>query len=62
MGDITKKGLENLILTGRIEGKRDKGKQRMTYLAGLSKWMTERGLGEVAEERNLLRATRGRGK
>ncbi len=55
---MRKEGLENLILTGRIEGKRDKGNQRVTFLAGLSKWMTERGLGEVAEGRDLLRAAR----
>lgn len=47
-------GLDNLILTGRIEGKRDKEKERMIYLAVLSKWMTEQGLEEAAaKEQNI---------
>lgn len=34
----------------------------MSYLAALSKWMTECGLGEVAEGMSLLGAVRDRGK
>lgn len=39
---MRKDSLENLILAGRIEGKRDRGKQHINYLANLSKWMTSR--------------------
>ena len=30
-----------MILTGRVNGKRSRGRQRLTYLESLSKWMTE---------------------
>ena len=58
---MRKEGLENLILTGRIEGGRDRGKQRATYLTGLSEWMTGRGMREAGSQ-PLLRASRYRGK
>ena len=44
---MRKKGLKNLILTGRIEEGRDRGKKRPTYLNGLSEWMTGKGIGEA---------------
>lgn len=31
---------------GRIEGKTDREKQRIAYFVGLTKWMSERVLGE----------------
>ena len=34
-------GLEDQMLTERVNGKRSRGRQRLTYLDGLSKWMTE---------------------
>ena len=34
---MRKEGLENLMLTGYIDGKRDKGRQRQTYLGSLSR-------------------------
>ena len=43
---VRKEGLQNLPLTGKIEGKRSRGRQRLTYLKSLSKWMTERLLEE----------------
>ncbi|MGX9987587.1 reverse transcriptase domain-containing protein [Soonwooa purpurea] len=58
---MRKEGLENLILTGRIEGGRDRGKQRTTYLKGLSEWMMGRGMGDTGSQA-LLRASRDRGK
>ena len=36
------KGLEHLALTGKIEGKRDRGRQRMTYLNSLNCWVTKK--------------------
>ena len=38
---MRKEGLEELMLTGRVNGKRSRGRQRLTYLESLSKWMTE---------------------
>ena len=29
------------MLTGSVNGKRSRGRQRLTYLESLSKWMTE---------------------
>ncbi|XP_042883267.1 uncharacterized protein LOC122260182 [Penaeus japonicus] len=40
VGHIMRKNkYENLALTGRIEGKRSRGRQRITYLNSLSTWM-----------------------
>ena len=42
LGHVTRKeGLEELMLTQRVNGKRSRGRQRLTYLENLSKWMTE---------------------
>eukprot|EP00795_Rhopilema_esculentum_P009669 gene9669-biopygen2063 len=58
-----KRNLENLTLTGRIEGKRSRGRQRLTYLGSLSKWMAaelpERERAKVSEQ-ELMRRTRDR--
>ena len=60
---MRKERLENLTLTGRIEGKRSRGRQRLTYLGSLSKWMAaqlpERERGKVSEQA-LLRTTKNR--
>lgn len=40
---MKKEGLENLALTGYIDGKRNKEIQQVTYLTGLIKWMAEQG-------------------
>lgn len=42
-----KESLENLIFTGLIEGKRNRGKHHIKWLVRLSEWMAERGLGEI---------------
>ena len=39
---MRKEGLENLMLIGYIEGKRDKGRQRQAYLGSLSRWLEAR--------------------
>lgn len=57
MGPIKRKdGLDYLILTGQIEVKRTKRKQRISYLAGLS----EAGFGSNCQKKNLLKATKDR--
>ena len=38
---IRKEGLEELMLAGRVNGKRSRGRQSLTYLESLSKRMTE---------------------
>ena len=38
---MRKEGLENLTLTGQIEGKRSRGRQRLIYLEGLNNWVAE---------------------
>jgi len=43
---VRKEGLENLVLTGKIEGNRDRGRQRKTFLGNLreqvaNKWRTD---------------------
>ena len=35
---IRRKGIENLSLTGKVEGKRARGRQRMTYLNNIKEW------------------------
>lgn len=46
---MRKDGFENMILTGQIEGKKDKGKQSITYLLSLSKLMVDQGLTEITQ-------------
>ena len=50
------KGLEHLALTGKIEGKRGRGRPRTTYLGNLNKWVTGKDQGNVA----FLRASEQR--
>ena len=35
---MRKEGLEDLFVTGKVEGRRDRGRQRMTYLSNLAGW------------------------
>lgn len=46
---MSKYGLENLILTGQIEGTMDRGEQRINYLA--SEGMAEQIWGEKAKRK-----------
>ncbi|MCH9665805.1 MAG: hypothetical protein K0U41_08180 [Gammaproteobacteria bacterium] len=63
LGHIMRKGkLENLSLTGKIEGKRSRGRQRLTFLKSVSNWIAE-GIparADEVKEQNLLRATGNR--
>jgi len=54
---LRKDSLENLVLTGKIEGKRDRGRQRMTFMKTLST-QTNIDVGEMlhlARDRRLWR-------
>lgn len=46
---IRKGGLENLILTGCVEGMRCRGKERVTYSIDLCKCMEEQGQGVIVK-------------
>ena len=50
---IRKEELEHLCVTGKISGKRSRGRRRLAYIAGLSRWMN------VAEQ-ELLKTTKDR--
>ena len=48
------KGLEHLALTGKIEGKRSRGRARVAYyLEGLNRWVT----GKKLDNASFLRAS-----
>lgn len=55
MGTRNEKGMFGE--SGIHEAIRENERQGKAYVAGLSKWIKEQGLGEVAKEQNLLRAT-----
>lgn len=54
---MRKESLENLILTGHIEDKRDSRRQLAIYLAGLCGWMAIQGARDLAGGEILLRDT-----
>ena len=41
---IRKDGLENLALTGKIEGKRGRGRKRLLRMTSINAWIAERGI------------------
>ena len=41
---MRKDGLENLALTGKIEGKRRRGRKWSLWMANLNGWIGERGV------------------
>ena len=49
------KGLEHLALTGKIEGKRSRGRQRITFVGSLNSWLSKTG-----SKCDLLRQTENR--
>ena len=55
---IRKDGLENLALTGKIEGKRGRGKTRMLWMTSLNAWIVERGIRH--HEVELIKKARNR--
>ena len=59
----SKESVENLTLTGLIEGKKNRGRPRIKYLTSLSTWMAERvpeGQRGGMKEQELLRRTKDR--
>ncbi|GFO08827.1 hypothetical protein PoB_003533200 [Plakobranchus ocellatus] len=40
---LLEKGLEHLAITGKIEGKRSKSRQRMTFMERLKSWAIGKG-------------------
>ena len=39
---IRKDGLENLVMTGRIEGRRSRGRRRVIWMSSVKGWLQER--------------------
>ena len=60
MGHITRKeGLENLALTGKIVGRRRRGRKRILWMDSLQKLLVERGVKELGVV--LIQKARSRG-
>ncbi len=58
---MRKESLENLTLTGRIEGKKSRERPRIKYLKSLSTWMAEHvseGQRRGMKEQELLKEQR----
>ena len=60
---MRKDGSENLALTGKIEGKRSRGRKWSLWMANLNEWIRERGvkyqevaLFEKARDRELWKS------
>jgi len=59
LGHIERKdGLENLAMTGKIEGKRSSGRRRVTWMSSVKRWLQERGVKH--QEVELIERTRNR--
>ena len=46
---IHRKGIENLSLTGKVEGKRARGRQRMMYLNNIKEWTNKTNGNEIIQ-------------
>ena len=57
-GTVRKGGIEYQVITGKVEGKRDRGRQRQTFLGWLGKCLARRGVDiiHLAENRTLYHA------
>ena len=55
---IRKDGLENLAVTGKIEGKRSRGRRRVTWLSSVKDWLKMRGV--ALREVELIQKARNR--
>ncbi len=53
---MRKGGLENLVLTGKIDGKRSRGRRRQLWTASLVEWIKERGVKNLTEMELLSKA------
>ena len=47
---MRKEGLENLALTGKIDGKRSRGRRRVMWLSSLKKWLEGKGVEHTETE------------
>jgi len=48
LGHIIRKGcLEHLVLSGKINGKKDKGRQRIKYLENMNLWIEKQGYEQI---------------
>ena len=54
---LRKEELEDVAITGKIEGKRARGRQRLTFISSLSHWMkiSEKEIIRTAKYRELWR-------
>ena len=55
---MRRKGIENLSLTEKVEGKRARGRQRMTYLSNIKEWTNRTNGNELiqaCQEREVWR-------
>ncbi len=51
MGHVMRKGdLENLALTGKVEGRRSRGRRRVLWMSSLKEWLEEVGVKEQEVE------------
>lgn len=57
---MKKEGLGYLILPGLNEGKRNRGKQRVSYLTNLYEWMAENVQRGLLKSEKILRTTKDR--
>jgi len=55
---VRKGGIEYQVVTGKVQGKRDRGRQRQTFLGWLGKCLDRRGVDiiHLAENRTLYHA------
>jgi len=59
LGHVMRKGgLENLALTGKVEGKRSRGRRRVTWMSSLKKWLEGKGVQD--QETELLKKANNR--
>ncbi|GFO45448.1 eukaryotic translation initiation factor 3 subunit f [Plakobranchus ocellatus] len=49
------KGLEHLVISGKVEGKRSRGRQRITFIENLKSWAIGKG-----SNNNFIRLTENR--
>ena len=57
---VRKEGLEVLALTGKIKGKRSRGRKRMFWLTSLNEWIRERERGVKHRALELIEVARNR--
>lgn len=55
---VCKDGVAISILTKHIEDPSEGERQRIIYKANLSKWITKQGIGDIKNEKTLLRVER----